>query len=206
MYYNSSGLNKVIDNKAFWKTIKPFLSDKGTNINKITPSDNDTVISDDKQLCWTFSNFFQEPVQTLRVSGSFDMSNYSHRDPVNNAIRKYENYPSVKKMSETVTITSTLDFSVDDAADIKKSIDNLNSSKVGIFENIPTEYLKWLLNAAIWNQELTLLSCIRVIFHRHWWLKGQQGKEEDHLLFHSTTYNCSKTFRHLFATLHVRWL
>ena len=51
MYYNSSGLNKVIDNKAFWKTIKPFLSDKGTNINKITLSDNDIVISDDKQLC-----------------------------------------------------------------------------------------------------------------------------------------------------------
>ena len=38
---------------------------------------------------------------------------------------------------------------------------------------------------------------------------GQHGKgeeEEDHLLFHSTTSNRSRTLRHSFATLHVRWL
>ena len=37
-------------------------------------------------------------------------------------------------------------------------------------------------------------------------LTGQQGKGGDHLLFHSTTSTRSRTFRHLFATLHVRWL
>ena len=40
---------------------------------------------------------------------------------------------------------------------------------------------------------------IRVFFHRHWWLTEQQGKGGDHLLF-------SRTFKNLFATLHVRWL
>ena len=34
----------------------------------------------------------------------------------------------------------------------------------------------------------------------------QQGKGGDHLLFHSTTSTRSQTLRHLFATLHVRWL
>ena len=47
---------------------------------------------------------------------------------------------------------------------------------------------------------------IRIFFHRHWQLIGQQGKGGDHLLFHSTTCTRSRTFRHLFATLHVRWL
>ena len=32
------------------------------------------------------------------------------------------------------------------------------------------------------------------------------GEEGNHLLFHSTTSTCLRTFRHLFATLHVRWL
>ena len=41
--------------------------------------------------------------------------------------------------------------------------------------------------------------------HRHWWFTGQQGKGGDHLLFHSTTSTLSRTLRHLFATLHVRW-
>ena len=47
---------------------------------------------------------------------------------------------------------------------------------------------------------------IRVFFHWHWQPTGQQGKGGDHLLFHSTTSTRSRTFRHLFATLHVRWL
>ena len=42
-------LNKVTDNKAFWKTIKDFLSDKRTNINKITLADYGRAISDDNQ-------------------------------------------------------------------------------------------------------------------------------------------------------------
>ena len=41
---------------------------------------------------------------------------------------------------------------------------------------------------------------------RHWWFTGQQGKGGDHLLFHSTTSTRSRTLRHLFATLHVKWL
>ena len=47
---------------------------------------------------------------------------------------------------------------------------------------------------------------IKVLFHGHWQLTGQQGKGGDHLLFHSTTSTRSRTLRHLFATLHVRWL
>ena len=46
----------------------------------------------------------------------------------------------------------------------------------------------------------------QVFFHRHWRFSGQQGKRGDHLLFHSTTSTRSRILRHLFATLHVRWL
>ena len=47
---------------------------------------------------------------------------------------------------------------------------------------------------------------IRVFFHRHRRFTGQQGKGGNHILFHSTTSTRSQTLRHLFATLHVRWL
>ena len=47
---------------------------------------------------------------------------------------------------------------------------------------------------------------IRIFFHGHWRLTGQQGKGGDHFLLHFTTSSRSRTFRHLFATLHVRWL
>ena len=47
---------------------------------------------------------------------------------------------------------------------------------------------------------------VRIFFHGHWQLTGQHEKGRDHVLFHSATSTCSRTFRHLFATLHVRLL
>ena len=44
---------------------------------------------------------------------------------------------------------------------------------------------------------------IKVFFHRHWRLTGQQGKGVGHFVFNITTSTHSQTFRHLFATLHV---
>ena len=51
-----------------------------------------------------------------------------------------------------------------------------------------------------------LFFSIRVSVHKHWRFTRQQGKGGDHCLFHSTTSTGSRTFIHLFATLHVRWL
>ena len=51
-----------------------------------------------------------------------------------------------------------------------------------------------------------ILFSIRVFFHGHWRLTGQQGKGGVHLLFYCTTSTRSRTFKHLFASLHVRWL
>ena len=58
-----------------------------------------------------------------------------------------------------------------------------------------------------WEDVLTLKTeifffSVRVFFHRHWQLTGQQGKGGYHLLFHSTTLTHSQTFR---TTLYVRW-
>ena len=46
-----------------------------------------------------------------------------------------------------------------------------------------------------------LLATVIIISNNWTW---QQGG--DHLLFHSTTSTHSRTLRHIFATLHVRWL
>ena len=46
---------------------------------------------------------------------------------------------------------------------------------------------------------------IRVFFHRHWRLTGQQRKGGDYLLFPSTIPTHSRTLRHLLATLQVGW-
>ena len=53
---------------------------------------------------------------------------------------------------------------------------------------------------------LSIFFSIRIFFHGHRRLTGQQEKGADHLLFHLTTSTRWRTFRHLFTTLHVRSL
>ena len=64
------------------------------------------------------------------------------------------------------------------------------------------------INAALHSAKIRRLNffCISVFFHRHWRFTVQQEKGGEYHLFHSTTSTHSRTLRHLFATLHVRWL
>ena len=52
---------------------------------KITPVSTMSNYENDKQLCKTFSNFFQEGVKALGITDIFNISNYCHSYTVNNA-------------------------------------------------------------------------------------------------------------------------
>ena len=58
-YYKNLDLKNITDNKLFWKTIKPLLSDKNTQASQITLVQDNTIISDEKAISENFSNFFQ---------------------------------------------------------------------------------------------------------------------------------------------------
>ena len=57
------------DNRRFWKTVKPFLSDKASQCSQISLADQDSVISDDKNLSKEFSNFFETVMKNLDIKG-----------------------------------------------------------------------------------------------------------------------------------------
>ena len=42
--------NNVIDNQKFWKTVKPMLSNRFANSEKITLVDNEKIITSDKEI------------------------------------------------------------------------------------------------------------------------------------------------------------
>ena len=49
-YYKNLNLKNITDNKLFWKTIKPFLSDKSTHASQITLVQNNNIVSDEKDI------------------------------------------------------------------------------------------------------------------------------------------------------------
>ena len=49
-YFKNVKMKDITDNKKFWKTIRPYFSDKGYNQIKITIVEKDSIITDEKKL------------------------------------------------------------------------------------------------------------------------------------------------------------
>ena len=68
-FYNNINLTDIDDNKQFWKTVKPFLSDKGAHTSKISLNFDEKIISDDSKVSEIFSDFFEGTIKELGIKG-----------------------------------------------------------------------------------------------------------------------------------------
>ena len=57
-YYNNLDHKYIIDNKSFWKYVKPFLTDKNPRSNKITLVENESIVGEPYKIAETFNDFF----------------------------------------------------------------------------------------------------------------------------------------------------
>ena len=64
-YYSNLDEKNVTDNKAFWKTVKPFLSDKITSKEKITLIEENEIVSNDENTAQVLNTFFSNIVIAL---------------------------------------------------------------------------------------------------------------------------------------------
>ena len=163
-FYSNLELNEITDNKLFWKTIKPLLSEKCIQSSKISLVSNNKVISEDLELAKTFNNYFGNAVNNLGIKEcEFDLnvdSNCNYMNGVDIAIHKFKDHPSIKMINEKVRFESRFSFKEVSNLDIEREISHLNTKKVGTFGNIPTKVLKESSNVCnstlkdIWNYEI----------------------------------------------------
>ena len=86
----------VNDNKLFWKTVKPFFSNKGSFGNKIKLVENDEVWYDDSKIAEEMNKFFKNVVSTFDIKDNSFIKNHDNShitDPVEKAIEKYKFHP-----------------------------------------------------------------------------------------------------------------
>ena len=69
-FYNNLNPSLISDNKKFWKTVKPFFSDKKLSGESITLVDNNNIIYDDTNIAETFKDFFTKRLIVLFVKKS----------------------------------------------------------------------------------------------------------------------------------------
>ena len=102
-YFSNLNEKQITDNKRFWKTVKPFLSNKVQSSERITLTDeSDSLVTDCGKVATELNSFFSSVVKNLNIpsyEGCDPLSgNIFH--PTLKAIVKWRNHPSI------LTITS----------------------------------------------------------------------------------------------------
>ena len=90
----------VSDNIKFWKTVGPLFSEKAFHKESIILNNNNKTISNNEELAETFNKRFSKFVESLDIDKTLasNIASSDITDPVFNAIKKYENHPSIKKI------------------------------------------------------------------------------------------------------------
>ena len=66
-YYGSLSLNHITDNKNFWRVLKANFANKILGTNRVILKDRGKVISDTERVADTFSKFFVNIGNTLKI-------------------------------------------------------------------------------------------------------------------------------------------
>ena len=133
-FYDNLNITNTTDHKKFWKTVKPLLSDKakcGSSKINLVYCNNDETLSTDKEIVEAFNTYYSTAVKSLNLQYDsehlHDVSNET--DPIERAIKKFKNHPSIVNINRNIPKTTNFEFSQIDIDSIKKIIDNLDSSK-----------------------------------------------------------------------------
>ena len=101
-YYENLDERNLMDNKLFWKTIKPSFSDKIVTRDKIHFTENGEVVKTKLETAETLNNFFENVIKSLKIPkyNEYDPSTDRVKNRTIRAILKYRNYPSILAILE----------------------------------------------------------------------------------------------------------
>ena len=66
-FYNNFNVNKITDNKSFWKIVKPTFTEKTLKGEKIVLAEKDTTFSEENEVAEIFLSYFDGIVDGLNI-------------------------------------------------------------------------------------------------------------------------------------------
>ena len=158
-YFSSLNINSISNSKMFWKTIKPFFSEKNVTNNKIILVEDENIISDDTKVGDIMNTYFSNVVSQLDIQG-YKNNKYTHItefDELLNTVNKFKSHPSIKKIKQNIQITESFFFTIPNIPQTQIEIDKLNKNKPTTENNIPSKILK--TNSDICAPVITNIYC-----------------------------------------------
>ena len=104
-YYKNLDIKHITDNKMSLKTVKPLFSYKHNISRNITHVD--------QEVAQTMNESFSAKLVNLDIKGyTYVQSNETRTDPVNDALHKFKDHPSILKIKERVNVGEKFSFSL----------------------------------------------------------------------------------------------
>ena len=143
-YYLNLNEKNVIHNRKVWKTVKPMLSNKFVNNEKITLVDNEKIITNDKEIAKVLNDFCSNIIKTLNIpkKDHTDCIVENVKDPTLKAVSKYRKYPSILAIKRKLKSGLLFTFNHITKEDVIKEINNLDASKASQEDDIRTKIIK----------------------------------------------------------------
>ena len=102
-YYENLDLRKINDNKKFWNTVKPLMSNKGPNSQKISLKEGDKLVTDDIEIANVLNKHFVSSVRCLAEKGGCSahvLDINDEKDTLDNIFTRFKLHPSIIAIKE----------------------------------------------------------------------------------------------------------
>ena len=142
-YFDQLDPKNITDNKTFWKTVSPYLTNKSKKSEKIILVENENIVVDETELTEIFSVYFHRIVPNLNIEPYEDTFStcIGSKHPVFSAIEKYKNHPSIVAIKQNVH-EYKFSFTAVNENEVATLINNLDIKKCIQENDIPTKILK----------------------------------------------------------------
>jgi len=133
-YANETVQKGVVNNKTFWKFIKPFMTNKGSlTQNNIILTEGNNVIVNERELVETFNDHYVNIVEKTTGHKPTNIGNIDDGDtPINTILKHYKSHSSVLKINEISANFHDISFSQltnEEMLKLCKSIDGKKSDR-----------------------------------------------------------------------------
>ena len=140
-YFQNLNVKYLSDNKKFWKTIKPYFSNRGLNSNKMLLKEKGELVSDDRQLASIMNKFFISFTKSLKLK-----EEQGNPIPLNDILEKFSFHPSIDEIRKTYERDKNFFFHQVTEKHVRQVILSIDGSKATPVGDIPADMLKVTLD------------------------------------------------------------
>ena len=140
-YYGNLDQKNICDNRKFWKTVKPLITNSTNRSEKILLTEGDTILKKESEIAESLNDFFSNIVRSLNIS-KYTCTKSNSSDPIIKTIEKYEHHPSIITIKNKCKDIKPFSFEILERNELLKEIRKLNTKKSSQESDIPTKIIK----------------------------------------------------------------